>query len=404
MACGACHDWIDWTTGKSTVKDKKDHPGGPQANDAGCVTCHQADSGGTAKPVAVAHKVQPPAFQHKVELALTAPKNGKFFLAGESPQLTITIKDAKSGATIDPKTMVEPKDATKVQPNEWRRANLYVSGPRNNTKPVLTTLALLPTPDATKTYMNIELRVLNDPSKADPRISRTATSVVYQLADVKGLEPGTYTAFVETIPSAPLGGWALLNFQVGTETVEKKTATNCLSCHEDTRMHASFFAVTFEPDICKSCHDYQRQMPGKAAWTDRNAGFGAAPLARRIHGVHFGHYLEKPKEVHATEDYSHTIFPQDVRNCTKCHSETAEWKEQPSRLACNACHDTEEALFHTSMMTKDPTPADPWSGDELETCKTCHGAGREFSADKVHNISKPYEPPYPREHPHWLVR
>ena len=44
-----------------------------------------------------------------------------------------------------------------------------------------------------------------------------------------------------------------------------------------------------------------------------------------------------------------TVFPQDVRNCTRCHDGTAgspiytpqgdNWKIQPSMQACGACHD-----------------------------------------------------------------
>jgi hypothetical protein len=48
------------------------------------------------------------------------------------------------------------------------------------------------------------------------------------------------------------------------------------------------------------------------------------------------------------------------------------------------------------LMTNDPTPADPWSGDEQETCDVCHGAGRDFSPDKMHKITDPYVPPYSR--------
>ena len=136
------------------------------------------------------------------------------------------------------------------------------------------------------------------------------------------LKPGTYTAFVETLPAAPFGGRQVLNFQVGTEELEPMVATNCTDCHGDTGQHAGYFAVDFKPDICKSCHDYVRQIDGASGWTDRNNGYGAAPLSRRIHGVHYGHYLDKPGEVHAEHDYSEVIFPQDVRNCVKCHSET----------------------------------------------------------------------------------
>ena len=164
-------------------------------------------------------------------------------------------------------------------------------------------------------------------------------------------------------------------------------------------MHAAFFAVQFNPDICKNCHDYERQIAGKSGWTNSNNGFGAAPLSRRVHGVHFGEYLHKPKEVHATYDFSNVIFPQDVRNCTKCHSgdTTGTWKTEPSRVACLACHDKDAAITHAALQITDPTPAEPYSSDEVETCTVCHGRGKEFSPDKMHNISDPYKPPYLRE-------
>jgi hypothetical protein len=113
--------------------------------------------------------------------------------------------------------------------------------------------------------------------------------------------------------------------------------------------------------------------------------------------VHFGRYVDKPQEIHATYDFSEVIFPQDVRNCVKCHSETDSWKENANRLACNGCHDSDAAIGHTSLMTFDPTPADPWSGDELESCAVCHGADRELAPDLVHNVWAPYRPPYFRE-------
>lgn len=163
-------------------------------------------------------------------------------------------------------------------------------------------------------------------------------------------------------------------------------------------MHSGYFAVPFTPDICKSCHDNKRQIPEMVGWTDRNAGYGAAPLSRRIHGVHYGHYVDKPEEIHSRHDYSHVIFPQDVRNCTKCHDETDSWNKKASRVACLACHDSDVTMVHASLMTFDLSPADPWNGDEFETCSICHGENADFSPAKVHSIANPYVPPYPREH------
>ena len=68
-------------------------------------------------------------------------------------------------------------------------------------------------------------------------------------------------------------------------------------------------------------------------------------------------------------------FPQDVRNCEACHVDgetSGSWKTEPSRLPCWGCHDNDAARAHMKIQTYDPTPADPWSGDEEESCATCH--------------------------------
>jgi OmcA/MtrC family decaheme c-type cytochrome len=200
----------------------------------------------------------------------------------------------------------------------------------------------------------------------------------------------------------------LKTFQVGTATEDAKVATNCADCHGDSIMHLyerNIHPGLFDPDYCKACHDYAHYNAGNAfanqggTSTSGWSGFGAAPISRRIHGVHFGKYLEHSAEIYANADYfKDVIFPQDVRNCTKCHANNPAWKEQPARVPCLACHDTdEEAKAHGDLMTFDLTPEDPYGGDEVETCVVCHGADTAFSPDTVHNISDPYRPPYPRE-------
>jgi Cytochrome c7 and related cytochrome c len=62
-----------------------------------------------------------------------------------------------------------------------------------------------------------------------------------------------------------------------------------------------------------------------------------------------GKVLAKKGYDYAGVKYNEVGFPQDIRNCTKCHdgsdtstARTAQgdnWKNAPSRLACGACHD-----------------------------------------------------------------
>ncbi len=371
-ACSSCHDDVDFATGTN-------HTGGAQTSDELCSSCHASDS------ITATHEVEPWPFDYVVELSMTPPANGEYYVAGETPLVTVVIKNATTGAIIDPNTIAN---------GTWSRANLFVSGPRSETRPVLTTTA---TENYTYWYPENDLRV--NVTHVDPRIARSATNITYQLADVANLTAGTYSLFVE-VRKTPvgtvegLGGWALLNFQVMTATTEPFVSTNCLDCHGDNRMHQTFFAVEFNTDICKSCHDYERQVAGVVGWGDPGGwnGFGAAPIVKKVHGVHYGSSLNYPEDLvpfASSDEFAHVTFPMEVQNCEKCHSETSDWKEEPSRLACLACHDSDEAAAHAKLMTYDPTPSDPWSGDEEESCGTCHGEERAHSPDVVHVARQP---------------
>jgi OmcA/MtrC family decaheme c-type cytochrome len=201
-----------------------------------------------------------------------------------------------------------------------------------------------------------------------------------------------------------------MTFQVGTATVDKKVATNCNTCHGDTIWHLDegpIHSAPFDTDYCLACHDYSRSGTGDlfsrvgGNSTSGWAGFGAKPISARVHGVHFGNYLTHPDWVYAGNPnaFNEIIFPQDVRNCQKCHTSdtTGTWATNPNRLACSGCHDSAPALKHMDIMTVNPNPSDPYDGRRVETCTVCHGTGRDFAVTKVHNISDPYVPPYPRE-------
>jgi ribosomal protein S27E len=250
----------------------------------------------------------------------------------------------------------------------------------------------------------------------DPMVTRTTTNILYQLDDVAGLPAGTYGLYSYYLPVTNkiagltnLTGIAQMNFQIGTATPEKKVATKCADCHSDTIFHlysGPIHAEPFDTDYCNACHDYGHPNTGdmfkNQGGTSLNgwSGFGAMPIVNRVHGVHNGKYLTYPEQIYAnaTKDtFGHIIFPQDVRNCTKCHAESTTWKEKSSRMACLACHDSDAARTHGLLMTSIPDAKDPYGPSAKESCDVCHGKGRDYSPDKVHNISNPYVPPYPRE-------
>lgn len=118
---------------------------------------------------------------------------------------------------------------------------------------------------------------------------------------------------------------------------------SCNECHNQLAMHGG---GRIDTRYCVTCHN-----PGSA---DAHSG-NTVDFKVLIHKLHMGKSL--PSVVaggsyrifgyHNSEhDFSDVVFPQDVRNCTKCHdgSDSAtpdgdNWKHRPSAEACGACHD-----------------------------------------------------------------
>jgi OmcA/MtrC family decaheme c-type cytochrome len=77
-------------------------------------------------------------------------------------------------------------------------------------------------------------------------------------------------------------------------------------------------------------------------------------------------------------------FPQDVRNCVKCHRSPApladHWKDQPSRRACGACHD-DVSFVSPAPNGRTLHKGGPVANDTI--CLLCHSAGG--PADSVPN-------------------
>lgn len=229
-----------------------------------------------------------------------------------------------------------------------------------------------------------------NPANNDPKVTWTSTAIFYQLDRVDDLAPGTYAAGVEIADRGRIDGnnyktpsVGRVTFQVKQAAEEKPPAGACDGCHQgpdgrgfilDFSRHNKKFDAN-AVDMCGQCHDYQSQSP-TGGWG------GARPITRRVHAVHFGSSLKYPL---ATVGYANgdpvkgrnwdITFPQDVRNCQACHPDgttSGTWSTKPARLPCGGCHDADAATAHMSLMTYDPTPADPFSGDEAESCGTCH--------------------------------
>ena len=266
-------------------------------------------------------------------------------------------------------------------------------------------------------------------------------NAVHRLAlQISGNVPGTGTNTaneVQVTPAVPLAkpnnaifdfipatGKALAPTDPGQRLVVDKAS--CNECHgklggiPGTESVAFHGGSRYDPRFCDTCHTDQRKF-GQARVTSTNNVFPAGStyvadgvtvgdFPVLIHRVHKGDLLVKQGYNYAGVLLNETKFPQDIRNCTKCHDGTApkvapqgdNYKNVPSRLACGACHDginfatgqgvTNAAFNQAQISGTTPVATGHIGGAQADDskCALCHDA---TSIQKVYHVA--VTPPNP---------
>lgn len=146
----------------------------------------------------------------------------------------------------------------------------------------------------------------------------------------------------------------------------------CNTCHDPLALHGG---VRRDVGLCATCHTSQTIDPETG---------NSVELRVLIHRVHDGNRLPSvisgvPYRIigfqQSAHDYSLETWPQDVRNCTTCHTGSADsdnYKAMPQTAACISCHDD------VNPITGDNHPG----GAKDDTrCRNCHEPdGDEFDA------------------------
>lgn len=159
---------------------------------------------------------------------------------------------------------------------------------------------------------------------------------------------------------------------------------SCNECHIRLGFHGGDRIAV---DYCVTCHN-----PGSVdANSDNSVDFKVM-----VHKIHRGAELpsvEAGEEYaiwgfrNSKHDYSHVEYPQDIRNCTKCHDgsdpgtpDGDNWLARPSIDACGSCHD--DIAFSEPVpegMTLHSAGPQPPTSD----CLPCHRPERIISAHVI---------------------
>ena len=169
--------------------------------------------------------------------------------------------------------------------------------------------------------------------------------------------------------------------------------SSCNGCHEKLALHGGGRVDT---QYCVMCHN-----PGT---TDANSG-NVLTMATMVHKIHAGRLLYS-KINEGGEDYTiwgygnskHSYaevgFPQDLRNCTVCHSganpatpQGDNWKTKASKGACLTCHSGKVGYAWDTIHQPIAASLDP-DAKALDLndgfCAGCHAPGTNISPERVH--------------------
>jgi OmcA/MtrC family decaheme c-type cytochrome len=359
-ACGACHDDVDFATGKG-------HVNLPQLSDKDCSQCHQAKTDGEFDAsVTGAHTVQTRSKQLPgVVFELVSVDNTK---PGQKPTVNFAVRDNK-GSLYDLA--------------KFTRLSLVISGPTTDYSTTVTE------------------------SVSGATIAGGLYSYTFKAA-LPAAAKGTYAVGIEGYNNVTINPGTVLSATVrdiGFNKVlyfgvtDSKPAprrqvvsdAKCNTCHERLFFHGGN-RVTIEQ--CLLCH-----YPGADDSSQRKAGETPESINFKtmIHKIHTGEELTTNFTVMghnaSVNNYNEVRYVGDRRDCEQCHlpgtynlplpdgviAQTAPrdyiTNQQPVTAACLSCHTTKDAASHAALMTS------PTLG---ESCSACHGPNSEASVKNAH--------------------
>jgi OmcA/MtrC family decaheme c-type cytochrome len=360
-ACGACHDDVDFATGKG-------HVNLPQLSDRDCAQCHLPKSDKEFDTsIKGAHTVATRSQQLPgLVFSLTRVDNAK---PGEKPQVVFTVRDPKGNLL----------ELAKVS-----RLNLVLAGPTTDYDGYLAE-----DPRAKATIVGGEY--VYEFSKPLPANAKGTFAVGIEGYNNVTINPGTVLA--ATVRD--IGENKILYFPVtdAKAVPRRKVVTDekCNTCHNVLFFHGG---NRQKVEQCLLCHS-----PNVTDVSQRKGGDTpeSVNFKSMIHKIHTGHELGSDFTVmghnSSVNNYNHIGYVGDRRDCEQCHlpgtynlplpegtiAQAAPrdyiTTQQPITAACLSCHTSKAAASHAAIMTS------PTLG---ESCAACHGPNAESSVTKVH--------------------
>jgi OmcA/MtrC family decaheme c-type cytochrome len=387
-ACGACHDDADFVTGAN-------HPGGAQADDSQCATCHVPQGEIDFDASIVGAHVAPTSSSLLAGLAvnITKVQNGT---AGSAPVVSFTVQD-NNGKGI-PLAALGSISFTMAGPTTDYGYTSFGSGV--TTPGYVTESAAQATCDGGGNCMYTFTHMVPAAATGTYAIGVEARRAEVVLAGTPSQQRIQYGA-----PNK------VVYFSVDGSPVASRRSvvqlSNCNQCHVSLQVHGTLRNNT---EYCVLCHNpsntdvsqrINAQVPADKAAPPQGINFNLL-----VHRIHDGVNMQASNRTYIVvgfggshNDFSSTLFPAlaptgeatDLRNCSMCHVNNSEQNlplglnavvdpqgpvnpNQPIASACTGCHVDLPAASHMLSSTTSLG----------EACTVCHSSGTAFAVDQVH--------------------
>jgi hypothetical protein len=410
VACGSCHDGIDFTETVSSATDY--HAGGPQTSETGCAFCHTATAieGYHANPrdgAALWSGAGHGAHQGVNVTVLSAVNQSGLSVFQPGDTVTVNFSVLYDDGTPIPQSFFAYSSASSTCPTVAGSGTAVITGPSDYMQRIMysqsasstTVVGSIYGSSTVDTVTGIWTYTFSTTAGVAQTIPTTypfqpndTSTYVADNGDLYGqsLLSGTYRVGVILYTSAwedttcangndtsyrqRIADQSFVDVLVGSATTVEPhsivTDASCESCHERVEFHG---ATRTGVDYCVSCHT-------RGATDTRSTPATSVYFADMIHSIHAsGTVLAEPYSVNgSTWDVTFPRQDGGVAACESCHGDNPAW-QTPSEHACITCHNSDSDHAHAAIMT------DPVYG---ESCDTCHGVGTEFSVESVHEFTK----------------
>ena len=357
VACGSCHDDLDFAAGKGHFA----------ATDNQCSECHRPDGNDFDLSIRGSHQI--PEYSSQLpgtKLTIVDIKDG---LAGKKPIVTFAVKDA-NGNPIKPADMTslnlilggDTKDYTTFFSESVRASEIAANG------------------QAIYTFTN--------EVPATAKGSFTIAMTGYRNINLTMRDNSTVTV-------RDAGINVLKTFSIDNSPVlERRKVTSidkCNVCHFQLAPHGR---NRNQIDTCVLCHNPAMTDAGNRP-TTRAPNEGIA-LGMMIHRIHAGKQQTRDYTIFgfggSANNFNNVGFPTELKDCAACHINGSEnlplpetnlnvtdprgWVPGvgPAAAVCSGCHVSKAAASHFLLNTSQLG----------EGCAVCHGPTADYAVSKVH--------------------